>query len=67
MNNLPEPFQPPEPATGRFQGLELTAGLPLAASMGRLANRTPAPKGLRWHTPPPNPWQFRNQVVDPVS
>ena len=45
MNDLPEAFQPLEPATCWFQGMELTAGLPLAATVGRLTDKSPCPEG----------------------
>ena len=63
-------------------GPDKATGLPLAATMGRLAGKSlrpegacsehdagpyPAPTGLRWHAPSPTPWQSRSQMVDPVS
>ena len=46
MNNRPLAFRVPTMATGWFQG-QLTAGLPLAATMGRLANKSLCPVGAR--------------------
>jgi hypothetical protein len=40
-------LRPRRPEPGRFQGLEHTAGLPLAATMGQLAGRSLCPEGAR--------------------